>query len=90
MDAWIEITSVLILEPFICRNLYVCIDWNGLGFFDKYFKIVATRACAWIEIKLWMKMYYPDVSPQFLDDCYGYILLAFWSGVDYANENKTK
>lgn len=39
--------------------------------------------------KIWMKMYYPDVSPQFLDDCYGYILLAFWSGVDYANENKT-
>ena len=40
--------------------------------------------------KIWMKMYYPDVSPQFLDDCYGYILLAFWLGVDYANENKTK
>ena len=40
--------------------------------------------------KIWMKMYYPDVSSQFLDDCYGYILLAFWSGVDYANESKTK
>ena len=40
--------------------------------------------------KIWMKMYYPDVSPQFLDDCYGYIFLAFWLGVDYANESKTK
>lgn len=40
--------------------------------------------------KIWMKMYYPDVSPQFLDACYGYILLAFWSGVDYANESKAK
>ena len=40
--------------------------------------------------KIWIKMYYPNVNPQFLDDCYGYILLAFWSGVDYANESKTK
>ena len=38
--------------------------------------------------KIWMKMYYPDVSPQFLDDCYSYILLAFWSGFDYANESR--
>lgn len=38
--------------------------------------------------KIWMKMYYPDVSSQFLDDCYGYIILAFWSGVDYANESR--
>ena len=41
-------------------------------------------------VKIWMKMYYPDVNPQFLEDCYGYILLAFWLGVDYANESKTK
>lgn len=40
--------------------------------------------------KIWMKMYYPDVTPQFWEDCYGYILLAFWLGVDYANESKTK
>lgn len=40
--------------------------------------------------KIWMKMYYPDIKPQFLEDCYGYILLAFWVGVDYANESKTK
>ena len=40
--------------------------------------------------KIWMKMYYPDVSSQFLDDCYSYIFLAFWLGVDYANESKTK
>ena len=40
--------------------------------------------------KIWMKMYYPDVNPQFLEDCYGYILLAFCFGVDYANESKTK
>ena len=38
--------------------------------------------------KIWMKMYYPDVNPQFLDDCYSYILLAFWSGFDYANESR--
>lgn len=38
--------------------------------------------------KIWMKMYYPDVSPQFLDDSYSYILLAFWSGFDYANESR--
>lgn len=40
--------------------------------------------------KVWMKMYYPDISPEFLDNCHGYLLLAFWSGVDYANESHEK
>ena len=38
--------------------------------------------------KIWMKMYYPNISSEFLNDCYSYIFLAFWCGVDYANENK--
>lgn len=40
--------------------------------------------------KVWMKMYCPDISSEFLDNCHGYLLLAFWSGVDYANENHEK
>ena len=38
--------------------------------------------------EIWMKMYYPNIDPKSLDDCYGYIFLAFWSGVDYATEIK--
>ena len=38
--------------------------------------------------EIWMKMYYPIIDPKSLDDCYGYIFLAFWSGVDYATEIK--
>ena len=35
-------------------------------------------------------MYYPNINPESLDDCYGYIFLAFWCGVDYANESHEK
>ena len=38
--------------------------------------------------KIWMKMYYPNIDQKTLDDCYGYIFLAFWSGVDYATDIK--
>ena len=38
--------------------------------------------------KIWMKMYYPNINPEFLENCYGYIFLAFWLGVDYANESR--
>lgn len=38
--------------------------------------------------KIWMKMYYPNISPEFLENCYGYLFLAFWSGVEYATEIK--
>ena len=40
--------------------------------------------------KIWMKMYYPNINPESLDACYGYIFLAFWCGVDYANESHEK
>lgn len=36
--------------------------------------------------KLWMAKNHPEVNQNALDDFYGYIFLAFWDGVNYANQ----